>query len=69
MNQGQKPIWTVGEIAEAVHRTPRWIRELLSQGKIVGYKAGHDWIILAEEAQRFIATYTQKEETEDPTEA
>lgn len=64
--------WTTAQIAEATGLTQRHIGTLLNAGKIIGYKAGHDWIIQEEEAKRFVEEYNrgkaQSESSEQQTE-
>ena len=54
--------WTTAQIAEATGLSQRYVGTLLNAGKIIGYKAGHDWIIQDEEAKRFVEEYNQNKE-------
>ncbi len=46
--------WTTKEIAAAAGVTEGYIRRLLGQGRLKGYKKGRDWLIPDEEAQRWL---------------
>ena len=47
-------LWSVTELAKAAGVTTQYIRLLLSEGKIVGQKAGNQWVISDSEAKRFL---------------
>ncbi len=48
-------LWTSATLAETIGVTQRHIARLVKKGIIKGQKVGHDWIILDEDAQKFIA--------------
>lgn len=57
MSNGEK-IWTVRQIAEHPDgKTEGYIRRLLIQGRMEGYKIGRDWHIDDSEAQRWFAIW------------
>ncbi len=47
--------WSTKQLAEAAGVTDAYIRRLLIDGRLDGYKLGREWLIPEEEAQRFIA--------------
>ena len=55
-NERRTTPYTVKELADAVNLSEVHIRRLLAAGEIVGQKIGRDWIVAADEGQRFIAS-------------
>lgn len=56
-------LWTTAKLAEATKLTPRHVARLVKSGAIKGQKAGHDWIVSDEDAQKFIDERKQVAET------
>ncbi len=54
--------WTTAQIAKATNLSQRHVWHLLRKGVIKGQKAGHDWVILEDDAMEFIAKYNQGKE-------
>ena len=49
-----KQSYTTRELAERAGVTPAYIRQLLIEGKLRGYKRGRDWFITTRQAERWL---------------
>lgn len=54
--------WTTAQIADKTGLTQRHVGHLLRNGVIKGQKTGHDWIVMDDDAIKFIADYNQDKE-------
>ena len=63
-------VWTTERLSKEAGVTSRHIRRLISDGVIQAEKAGRDWIILDDEARRFLDERRAKaEEAEEDSSA
>lgn len=46
--------YTTKELAEAAGVSDRYVRQLVTDGKLAGQKVGRDWIIPAEEGRAWL---------------
>lgn len=56
----QEKIWGTAELAREAKVTASYVRQLLVEGRMDGYKLGRDWFVPDEEAQRWLATRRTK---------
>ena len=49
---------TVNEAAEKMGFNPRWVRELLTTGKLQGRHKGRKWLIPEAEIERYLSDHT-----------
>ncbi len=54
--------WTTKDLAEAAKVSPEFVRQEIWAGNIEGQKVGRDWVILEEEAQRWLTERQAKQE-------
>jgi excisionase family DNA binding protein len=54
MADTDKHDWTTRELAEAANVDASYLRRLLIDGQLAGYKRGRDWLIPYAAGQRFL---------------
>jgi excisionase family DNA binding protein len=58
--QQQEKVWGTSELAREAKVTATYVRQLLVEGRLDGYKLGRDWFVSDEEAQRWLANRRTK---------
>ncbi len=53
-------LWTTAKLAKATGLTKRHVARLAQSGSLRAEKVGHDWIILDEDAQKFIEEHKKE---------
>ena len=58
--QNQEKAWSTTELAREGKVTAAYIRQMLLEGRLDGYKLARDWFVPDSEAQRWLATRRTK---------